>query len=57
MAFHNPNPKIREIEQRNARLRAEFFAKLFRGSWRGIRKGAWRLSRRRCRHCRQRPRS
>ncbi len=25
MAFHNPDPKIREIERDNARLRAKFF--------------------------------
>ncbi|MCE8043942.1 hypothetical protein HOP60_17455 [Halomonas daqingensis] len=38
MAFHNPDPKMREIERRNARLRAEFFAKLFGGARRGFRK-------------------
>ncbi|MDI5933968.1 hypothetical protein [Halomonas kalidii] len=38
MAFHNPDSKIREIEQRNARLRAGLFAKLFGGAWRGLRK-------------------
>ncbi|WP_176761463.1 hypothetical protein [Billgrantia gudaonensis] len=36
MAFHNPDPKMREIEQRNARLRAGFFAKLLGGAWRWI---------------------
>ncbi|WP_161599014.1 hypothetical protein [Aidingimonas lacisalsi] len=43
MAFHNPNPKIREIEQRNARLRAGLFAKLFGGAWRGCRRALSRL--------------
>ena len=38
MAFHNPDPKMRDIERRNARLRAAFFAKLFGGAWRGFRK-------------------
>ncbi|MDT8894316.1 hypothetical protein RSO41_06570 [Halomonas sp. I1] len=38
MAFHNPDPRIREIEQHNARLRAGLFAKLFGGAWRGFRK-------------------
>ena len=37
MAFHNPDPKIREIERDNARLRAEFFAELFGGAWRVFR--------------------
>ena len=38
MAFHNPDPKIREIERDNARLRAEFFAELFGGAWRVFRR-------------------
>ncbi len=38
MAFHNPDPKMRDIERRNARLRAAFFAKLFGSTWRGFRK-------------------
>ncbi len=57
MAFHNPNPKIRALEQRNARLRAELFARLFGGVWRRLRKGALRLSRGRYRRRRHRPRS
>ncbi|GGY07850.1 hypothetical protein GCM10007160_39080 [Litchfieldella qijiaojingensis] len=52
MAFHNPDPKMREIEQRNARLRAGFFAKLFGGAWRGFRKA---LSRPRFRRRRRQP--
>lgn len=46
MAFHNPDPKIRAIEQRNARVKADLFAKLFGGAWRRLRQGALRLSRR-----------
>jgi hypothetical protein len=38
MAFHNPDPKMRDIERRNARLRAAFFAKLFGSARRGFRK-------------------
>lgn len=38
MAFHNPDPKIREIERDNARLRARFFAELFGGAWRALRR-------------------
>lgn len=38
MAFHNPDPKIREIERDNARLRAKFFAELFGGAWRVFRR-------------------
>ncbi|CAM3556358.1 hypothetical protein HALO32_02989 [Halomonas lysinitropha] len=57
MAFHNPNPQIQKLEQRNARLRAEFFARLFRSAWRGLRKGSLRLSRRRYRRRLHRPRS
>ena len=30
MAFHNPDPKLRELEKLNARHRAETFALLFR---------------------------
>jgi hypothetical protein len=33
MAFHNPNPKLRKLEQQNARLRAETFAWLFGTLW------------------------
>ncbi len=47
MAFHNPDPKIREIERDNARLRAEFFAELFGGAWRVFRRVLFR--------CRVRP--
>ncbi len=57
MAFHNPNPKIRALEQRNARLRAALFAKVFGGAWRGLRKGTRRLSITRCRRPRHRSRS
>lgn len=32
MAFHNPDPKMREIEERNAAARAA----LFRWIWRGL---------------------
>lgn len=56
MAFHNPDPKMRAVEQRNARLRADLFAKLFGGAWRGLRQGARRLSRGRYRRCHHRPR-
>ncbi|WP_157955218.1 hypothetical protein [Halomonas denitrificans] len=45
MAFHNPDPKMRELEQRNAQLRAAFFAKVFRGAWRGLRRGVRWLAR------------
>lgn len=38
MAFHNPDPKIREIERDNARLRAKFFTELFGGAWRLFRR-------------------
>lgn len=34
MAFHNPDPKLRKLEQQNARLRAETFAWLFGAMWR-----------------------
>lgn len=30
MAFHTPDPKLRALEQRNARLRAQAFAACFR---------------------------
>jgi len=30
MAFHNPNPQLRAIEEQNERLRARFFRALFR---------------------------
>jgi hypothetical protein len=43
MAFHNPNPKIQALERRNARLRAQLFARLFGGAWRGLRQGISRL--------------
>ncbi|WP_417329587.1 hypothetical protein [Halomonas cupida] len=49
MAFHNPDPKMRAIEQRNARLRARLFARLLGGAWRGLRQGILRLSSLRCR--------
>jgi hypothetical protein len=38
MAFHNPDPKMREIERDNARLRARFFAELFGGALRVFRR-------------------
>jgi hypothetical protein len=57
MAFHNPNPKIRAIEQRNARLRAELFARLFGGAWRGLCKALSRLSGVRFRRRRRQPRT
>ncbi|MCH4565574.1 MULTISPECIES: hypothetical protein [Halomonas] len=56
MAFHNPNPKIRALEQRNARLRAKLFARLFGGAWRGLRKTILRLSSIRFRRRRRHPR-
>ncbi|QRG26808.1 hypothetical protein [Halomonas binhaiensis] len=43
MAFHTPNRKIRAIERRNAQLRAELFAKLFRCIGRAPRKAMARL--------------
>lgn len=52
MAFHNPDPRMREIELRNARLRAGLFAKLFGGACRGLRKA---LSRPRSRRRRPQP--
>lgn len=45
MAFHNPDPKMRAIEQRNSRVKADLFARLLGGAWRRLRKGALRLSR------------
>lgn len=45
MAFHNPDPRVRALEQRNARERAELFAKLFRSVWRRLAKVATRLAR------------
>ena len=50
MAFHNPDPKMRDIELRNARLRAEFFAKLFGAARRGLRKALSCLRLRRRQH-------
>ncbi|MGY6566105.1 MAG: hypothetical protein ACXIU5_15300 [Halomonadaceae bacterium] len=52
MAFHNPDPKMRDIERRNARLRAAFFAKLFDSARRGLRKAlsCLRLRRRQRQH-------
>ena len=47
MAFHNPDPKMRDIERRNARLRAAFFAKLFAGAKRGFRTALLNLPSRR----------
>lgn len=47
MAFHNPDPKMRAIEQRNARERCNQFAKLFSGVWRRFGKAVLRLSKRR----------
>lgn len=44
MAFHNPDPKMRAIEQRNARVKAELFVGLLGNAWRRLRKGALRLS-------------
>ena len=43
---------MRDIEQRNARLRAELFAKLFGRVWRSIRK---LMSYPHLRRCRKRP--
>jgi hypothetical protein len=34
MAFHNPDPKLRKLEQQNARIRAETTARLFGALWR-----------------------
>lgn len=34
MAFHNPNPELRKLEQQNARIRAETTAWLFGALWR-----------------------
>ena len=45
MAFHNPDPKMRAIEQRNARVKTDLFVRLIGGAWRRLRKGALRLSR------------
>lgn len=45
MAFHNPDPKMRAIEQRNAQVKANLFARLLGGAWRKLRKGALRMSR------------
>ncbi|MFC4975178.1 hypothetical protein ACFPTY_11955 [Halomonas beimenensis] len=53
MAFHDPNPKVREIERQNARLRAAFFARLFRGAWWKLRTGLLRLRFRRRRRQRR----
>ena len=50
MAFHNPDPKMRKIERRNARLRAEFFARLFGSACRGFRKALSCLRLRRRQH-------
>ncbi|KEF31000.1 hypothetical protein D777_02153 [Marinobacter nitratireducens] len=30
MAFHNPDPKLREIELENARLRSAMFSRVYR---------------------------
>ncbi|MCC5809453.1 MAG: hypothetical protein JJU06_03685 [Ectothiorhodospiraceae bacterium] len=38
MAFHTPDPKLRELELRNARLRAQVFAQLFGGLWRRLKR-------------------
>jgi len=54
MAFHNPDPKMREIERDNARLRARFFAELFGGALRVFRRTLLRRRVRRSRvRCRE----
>lgn len=50
MAFHNPDPKMREIERNNARLRAKFFNELFGRAWRVLHRVLSRFGiRQRCR--------
>ena len=34
MAFHNPDPKLREIELKNAEIRAAVFSRFYRSVWR-----------------------
>lgn len=34
MAFHNPDPKLRKIEQKNAEIRAAVFSRFYRSIWR-----------------------
>ena len=36
MAFHTPDPKLRALEQRNAQLRAQAFASMFRAVGHGV---------------------
>ena len=36
MAFHNPDPKLREIELKNAELRSAAFSRLYRFVWRFV---------------------
>ncbi len=38
MAFHTPDPKLREVELQNARHRAAAFAWLFGCIWRGLKR-------------------
>jgi hypothetical protein len=47
MAFHTPDPKLRAVELRNARLRAQTFARFFGALWGGIVRGSMFLVRHR----------
>ncbi|GAA0842030.1 hypothetical protein GCM10009113_09420 [Marinobacter szutsaonensis] len=46
MAFHNPDPKLRKIEMKNAEIRAAIFSRVHRSVWRFLVRSVTRIAHR-----------
>lgn len=46
MAFHNPDPRLQEIEAKNAEIRAAVFSRFYRSVWRFLVRSVARIARR-----------
>ncbi len=46
MAFHNPDPKLRKIEKKNAEIRAAVFSRFYGSAWRFLVRSVTRIAHR-----------